>query len=334
MPSLYLTTPGSKARLSSQHLEVEIPTESEEQPLVRKIPLHEIEQVIVEVSTSLTISALAAFAERSVPVVVVVPNGQAVALCLPPSGDAPTRIAQYQSRFQGDLLLGIARALVEAKIANCRRLLQRLAANRTQDAPPAVARLESFRRGALDAASVDSCRGLEGSAAGTYFEGLAPFFPSQCPFERRSRRPPLNPPNSLLSFGYSLLTNETTTVLHACGFDPGVGYLHEPESARASLALDLIEPFRAPVADGLALDLLNHGTLQPRPHFEEKNGGVYLNAEGRRRYFTAYERRMDRPFTSDLTGERTTLRDEIRRQALSLKRLLRGEGPLEPYIMN
>ena len=191
-----------------------------------------------------------------------------------------------------------------------------------------------MRAAALTASSVESARGYEGSAAGTYFEALALFFPDNTPFERRSRRPPHNPANALLSFGYSLLTHETTTALHAAGLDPALGYLHEPETGRPSLALDFIEPFRAPVADGLALDLLNHGTLNPKNHFTSKDGGIYLNDEGRRRYFTAYERRMDRPFTSDLTGERTTLRDEIRRQLYSFKRLLLNQGAFEPFIMN
>jgi len=342
MPTLYLTTPGTRAHLVSQHLEIETPatastdpTESrQDQPLIRRIPLHEIEQVVVETTTSLTIYALATFAERGVPVVLVRPSGQAVALCLPPAPDLPTRLAHYQSRLLPDFPLSVARVLIEAKIANSRRLLQRLAANRAQPAPPAVDQLEPVRAATLRATSVESCRGYEGTAAGTYFTALAAYFPAHAPFERRSRRPPHNPANALLSFGYSLLTHETTTALHAAGLDPALGYLHEPETGRPSLALDLIEPFRAAVSDGLALDLFNHATLQPKTHFQPHDGGIYLNPDGRRRYYTAYERRMDRPFTSELTGQRTTLRDEIRRQLYSLKRLLLGQGGFEPFIMN
>jgi len=341
MPSLYLTSPGTRARLVGQHLEVELPDSAADddetvvsRPVLRRIPLHDIEQVVAETTTALTLAALAAFAERGVPVVLVRPNGHAVALCLPPAPDLPTRLAHYQSRLTPDFPLAIARTLVEAKIANSRRLLQRLASNRQQPPPAAVPRLDPMRAAALAATSVESVRGYEGTSAGTYFEALASFFPAHAPFERRSRRPPHNPANALLSFGYSLLTHETTTALHAAGLDPALGYLHEPETGRPSLALDLIEPFRAPVADGLALDLLNHGTVHPTNHFIPREGGIYLNDEGRRRYYTAFERRMDRPFTSDLSGERTTLRDEIRRQLYSLKRLLLTQGTFEPFIMN
>jgi CRISPR-associated protein Cas1 len=302
--------------------------------VTRTIPLHEVEYVVAEVSTSLSLAAIAALAERSVPVVIVQPHGVAAALCVSPAADTSTRLAHCCSRRNPDIALRIARSLVEAKIANSRRMLQRLAANRRHDPPFAVARLEPLRHSALAAASVESCRGIEGSSAAAYFEALAIFFPPGCPFERRSRRPPLNPPNALLSFGYTLLANETTTALHAAGLDPGLGYLHEPDSGRASLALDMIEPFRAPAADGLALDLLNHATLRPEAHFEARSGGVFLNVEGRRRFFTAYERRMDRPFTSALTGERTTLRDQIHRQIQSLKFHLLSERDFSPFIMN
>jgi len=343
MPTLYLTTPGTRAKLTSQHIEIESPSDPDSQttnesevtrPILRRIPLHDIEQVVIETTASITIPALAAFAERSIPVVLVRSDGRAVALCLAPAPDLPTRLAHYQSRFNPGFSLGIAQLVVEAKIANSRRLLQRLASNRQQPAPAAVDRLEPIRTSTLRCTSVESCRGYEGTAAGTYFEALASFFPAQAPFERRSRRPPLNAANALLSFGYALLTHEVSTALHAAGLDPALGYLHEPENGRPSLALDLIEPFRAAVADGLALDLLNHATVQVKTHFEPREGGIYLTLDGRRRYFTAYERRMDRPFTGDLTGERTTLRDEIRRQIYSLKRHLHGQGGFEPFIMN
>jgi len=340
MPSLYLTTPGTRARLVGAHREIEIPQASSSTTTsrivtTRRIPLHEIEYVVVETRAGLSIAAQAELAERSIPVVITRPNGQSIALCLPPSGDLPTRLAQYQRRLDPAFGLQIARLLIEAKIANSRRLLQRLAANRKQPAPPAVDRLEPWRRHALAASNLDSLRGYEGTAAGAYFDGLATFFPPTCPFERRSRRPPHNPANALLSLAYSLLVHETTTALHLRGLDPGLGFLHEPAPHRPSLALDLIEPFRAPVADGLALDLLNHGTLHPEKHFEAAKGGILLNSAGRRRFYTAYERRMDRPFTSELSGERTTLRQEIQQQILDLKRaLLTPQSLFQPFIMN
>ncbi len=348
MPSLYLTTPGTRANLVSQHLEIELPFEFDEsesegpptatseapRPFLKRVPLHDVEHVVVSTRATLSLAAQAALAERTVPIVIVNGRGEAVAHTLPPAGDLPTRLSHYQRRLDSAFGLEIARSLVEAKIANSRRLLQRLAANRKQSAPAAVARLEPFRAGALRATDVDTLRGYEGSAAGAYFEALAGFFPASAPFERRSRRPPHNAANAVLSYAYSLLVHETATALHLRGLDPGLGFLHEAEPHRPALALDLIEPFRAPVADGLALDLFNHSTLDASRHFHAADGGIYLNLAGRRRFFTAYERRMDRPFTSELSGERTTLRQEIHRQVMALKKHLREGGGFTAFIMN
>jgi CRISPR-associated protein Cas1 len=345
MPTLYLTTPGTRASLAGQHLEIDIPATEDEGgdvrdladacgPTRRRVPLHDVEHVVVATSATLTIAAQAALAENEIPVVIVRANGSAVAHCLPPATDPLTRLAHYQRRLDPAFGLEVSRTLVEAKIANSRRLLQRLAANRNLPPPNAVARLEPFRAGALRAPDLDTLRGYEGSAAGAYFPALADFFPPQAPFERRSRRPPHNASNALLSFAYSLLVHETATALHLRGLDPALGFLHEPEPHRPALALDLIEPFRAPLADGLALDLLNHGTLHPDRHFKPADGGIYLNLSGRRRFFTAYERRMDRPFTSELSGQRTTLRQEIHRQVLDLKRHLHEATGFQPFIMN
>lgn len=343
MPTLYLTTPGTTAHLVSEHLDVEIPpTNDDDAPTAgtglatrRRIPLHDVEHVVVATTASLTIAAQAALAERAIPIVIVRANGAAVAHCLPPAADLATRLTHYQRRLEPAFGLALARSLIAAKIANSRRLLQRLAANRQQPAPHAVARLDPYRAAALVAPDLDALRGHEGAAASAYFDALGSFFPPQAPFDRRSRRPPHNAANAILSLAYSQLVHETATALHLRGLDPGLGFLHAPEPYRPALAVDLIEPFRAPVADGLALDLLNHNTLHPDRHFEPREGGIYLNLPGRRRFYTAYERRLERPFTSELTGERTTLRREIDRQILSLKHALTaGPAAFQPFIMN
>jgi len=355
MPSLYLTTPGTHASLVGRHLEIDIPSDevengdsphdnsadnlpAENKPADsttrRLVPLHDVEHVIVSTSATITVAAQAALAEKEIPLVIVRANGSAVAHCLPPAADPLTRLVHYQRRLESGFALDVSRRLVEAKIANSRRLLQRLSANRKLPPPAVVARLEPFREAALRAPELDTLRGCEGAAAAAYFQALSEFFPEQAPFERRSRRPPHNAANALLSFTYMMLVHETATALHLRGLDPSLGFLHEPDNNRPALALDLIEPLRAPLGDGLVLDLLNHGTLHPTRHFESANGGICLNLAGRRRFFTAYERRMERPFTSETTGHRTTLRQEIHRQILDLKRHLREAGGFQPFVMN
>lgn len=339
MPSLFLTTPGTRASLHSERLRVEYPAAERDDPSTvpptRDIPLHDIEQIIADERAHITTPALCECLRRSIPVVLLARNQSVLGLCQPPAGSALIRAIQHRRSQETVLTLAIASTIVEAKIANSRRVLQRLASNRNNcDLTCPLAELENLRRACLGAASVAALRGYEGAAAARYFETYAAFFPPDTPFPGRSRRPPLDPPNAILSFAYSLLASESEALLHASGMDPALGYLHELDDGRPSLALDLIEPFRAPIADGLALDLLGHDILKPIEHFEKREGGCFLNTEGRRRFFTAYERRLEREFTSEQHGQRTSLRGELRRQVRSLKRTLFDNEIFEPFVMN
>ena len=337
MPSLFLTTPGARISLVSERLRVEFAAVDgeAEPPPPREIPLFDLEQIVADERTHLTTPALCECLRRRIPVVLVARNQSVLGLCQAPASSALIRVTQHRRAGDAGLVLAVAAALVEAKIQNSRRVLQRLASNRAGlDLTQPLGDLENLRRNCLDAHGVAMLRGYEGAAAARYFESYARFFPPECPFPGRSRRPPLDPPNALLSFAYSLLTTECEAIVHASGLDPALGFLHEPDDGRAALALDLVEPFRAPVADALALDLLNHGVLKPAEHFEQRDGGCFLNLGGRRRFFTAYERRLDREFTSEQHGLRTSLRGELRRQVLGLKRTLVASEAFEPFLMN
>lgn len=337
MPSVFIATPGSRVSLLSERLHVELPAETSDlpPPPPRDIHLHDVEQVIIDERAAVTTPALCECLRRSIPVVFLARNQSVLGLCQSPARSASIRASQHRRSSDRPLRLALAASLVEAKIQNSRRVLQRLAASRENcDFSKALTELEHLRRNCLSAATVDALRGYEGAAAACYFETYAALFPASIPFPGRSRRPPLNAPNAILSFAYSLLTAEIEAMLHAAGLDPAVGYLHEIEDGRASLALDLVEPFRAPVADALAVDLLGHEILQPGRDFEQRDGGCLLNLGGRRRFFTAYERRLEREFTSEQHSLRTSLRGELRRQVLNLKRTLTTNDAFEPFLMN
>ncbi len=336
MPSLFITTPGTRASLVSERLRIEAPPVSAaDQPLIRDIPLIDIEQVIMNESAHITLSAIGELLRREIPLVLTSNNDRILGLCLPPAPNSTARMEQYQRAHDPTFALALAINWVEAKILNSRRVLQRLAANRKElEITPHLLALANLAESCRTAQTIQTLRGYEGTSAGRYFECYATFFPKEIPFESRSRRPPLNPPNAILSYAYTLLTVETEAFLHAIGLDPAIGFFHEPAERRPSLALDIIEPFRAPLADAMALDLLTHGVLNPQTHFEAKNAGVYLNTEGRRRFFVAYERRMDREFTSEQHGRRTTLRQELRQQCRAVKKAIVEGEPFEPFLMN
>ncbi len=334
MPSLIITTPGTRVSLISERLHIEpSPHGTPAEP--RDLPLADIERAVIAETCSLSTAALAAMLRRGICVIITDFAGRIAGLAQPPAPHRSSRLAHYRASTDDTISLALAALFVEAKILNSRRVLQRLAANReTSTMAETLCSLQNSAQTAVRAVSLDILRGCEGAAAAAYFEAYGTFFPPTAPFERRSRRPPHNPPNAILSYTYTLLAAEAESCLYSVGLDPALGFLHEPADRRPSLALDLIEPFRAPVADAMALDLLSHGTLHPVTHFERREGGIYLNTDGRRRFFVAYERRMDREFTSEQHGRRTTLRRELENQALTLKSSLQDGEPFTPFLMN
>jgi CRISPR-associated protein Cas1 len=336
MPAVFLTTPGTRASLVSERLRIETPSSNgTQEQAVRDIPLVDVEHVLALESTHITMAAIAELMRRSIPLVLSSNADTILGLCLPPAPHSAVRIEQYSKAQDPVFALALAVNWVEAKILNSRRVLQRLAANREElEITPHLLALSQLAQNCQKAGSIDTLRGYEGTAAGRYFECYARFFPEHSPFERRSRRPPHNAPNAILSYAYTLLSAETEAYLHAIGLDPACGFFHEPADRRPSLALDIIEPFRAPLADAMALDLLTHGVLNRHAHFESRNGGVYLKGEGRKRFFVAYERRMEREFTSEQHSSRTSLRRELQNQCRAVKKAV-GEGePFEPFLMN
>jgi CRISPR-associated endonuclease Cas1 len=342
MPSLYLTVPGAHAALSSNHLLVTLPgaddaPASASHPDQRNIPLDEIERVIVAHGTALSTPALMALLERGIPVVFWPRRRPPVGMAVPARRNTHDLAAQLETAKDEAARLAAAREIVRAKILNMRRVLQRLGARREPVAPDgeSAGRLPAidFAGQAAGAASLDILRGVEGAASARYFEALAGFFPAEFPFERRSRRPPRNPANSILSFLYTLLASEITLHLYAAGLEPAWGLFHDNDGRRPSLALDLMEPYRAPLCDALALDLLNHHRLATED-FEQAGVGWFLQPNARRRVYAAWETRLEREFFHEQTRTRTTLRRSFEELCLRTRRFCSGRSLIEPFLMN
>ena len=180
-------------------------------------------------------------------------------------------------------------------------------------------------------ATLDALRGLEGSAAAAYFGAFAAMVPEELGFTGRQRRPPRDPANSLLSFGYVLVGNELQSLLDGIGFDPYIGFFHAVEYGRASLAYDLLEEFRHALVDRLTVSLLNRGVLKQNDFKATPEGGLYLDQDGKRRYFTEYAKELTTPFTVD--GHDFTFRELFRRQAERLAAALTRDEPYESFLL-
>ncbi len=344
MPTACINQPDCRVHLKSERLEVFGRNEqTQRDEVLREIPLRDLERLIVMESVQITSHALAALLRAEIPVTVLAWNGAFLGGFLPAhNAHGAARILQYQQSLATDFTRALSGRIITAKLYNQRRVLQRLAASRSKNAGAAAAAeetaatlkwLDSFFISIAQSGSIEELRGYEGAAAARYFQAWARHLPADFPFERRSTRPPLNAVNACISFGATLLYSEMASFLHAHGLDPAIGLLHATEDGRWSLALDLMEPFRPVLVEALALDLFSHEILQAE-HFEARDGGVFLNTEGRKKFFLQYERRMEREFMSETVGHRTSLRQQIENQSVMLKAALRDPARFEPFLMN
>lgn len=303
-------------------------------PETHYVPLHDVEHVVLTTSVSLTIPLIAELMRRNIPVIVTAGGERVLGSFMPPAPHSRARLAQYQMTLDSHFSLAISSVLVEAKIRNQRRVIQRLSTGARDDEFEAVIlALETLAEQCRKAENIDMLRGYEGTAAGQYFKAFGRFFPAHAPFERRSRRPPHNAVNAVLSFAYTIMVAEMECCIQIAGLDPALGFFHETQDRRPSLALDLVEPFRPVIADSLTLDLFSHRTLRPEDHFEQREGGIYMNSEGKKRFFVAWERRMTREFLNAETGIRTTLRNEFQRAANALKLAITEGKEYQPFLM-
>jgi CRISPR-associated protein Cas1 len=228
----------------------------------------------------------------------------------------------------------MAAAVVVGKAFNARTVLQRAVRDHGDDdsikAPieRVVRRLEWVMDGVKEVATLDSVRGLEGEASREYFGVFDHLITSQKEaffFRERSRRPPLDNMNCLLSFIYTLLMNDVRGALEGVGLDPQVGFLHRDRSGRASLALDMMEEFRPAFADRLALSLVNLRQVQAKDFKKQETGGVLLSDDARKEVLVAYQKRKQEEIEHPFLEEKTQWGLLFHIQALLLARYVRGD---------
>jgi len=240
------------------------------------------------------------------------------------------RMAQYRTAFSPEASLALARAFVIGKIRNQRTMIRRL----HPGAPKAA--LAELSRTATAAATTDnagSLLGFEGVAAKTYFAHFGALLKRESGFDytARNRRPPKDPVNAILSFLYAMLVKDAMTACLAVGFDPYLGFYHQPRYGRPALALDLMEEFRPLICDSTAITLINKGEIKGND-FIARAPGVALTSEGRTKVIAAYERRMDTLVTHPLFGYSVSYRRIVAVQARLAARLLLGElSTYEPF---
>jgi len=331
---LYLNTQGVRVGKSAAVLQVK-----DKEKLVQEVRIGEICQVSLMGNVQISTQAVQSLCEAEVPICYFSMGGWFYGITTGLNEkNVFLRRSQFRLAEEDYFARAVARRLVAGKIRNQRTLLQR---NHVEPRAATLAGLKEMAERAERAGSLAELLGVEGNAARLYFGDFAGMIkPDEeraageltFDFEGRNRRPPRDPVNALLSLGYSLLAKDLTVACYAVGFDPYIGFYHQPRFGRPALALDLMEPFRPLIVDSAVLTGINTGMVTER-EFVRVGGSVALTAAGRKAFFRAYELRMDTLVTHPLFECRVSYRRLLEIQARLLARVLDGEIGEYPVFM-
>jgi len=321
---LYLNTQGLRVGKSGEVLQVR-----EKDALKQEVRLGEICQLNLMGNIQLTTQAVQELCEQEVPICYFSQGGWFYGITRGLNvKNIFLRRAQFRLAEQEWFALALARRLMSGKIRNQRIMLQR---NHVEPRAEVLREMKETAERAEGAGGIEELLGLEGYAARLYFGEFAGMIkleeePSEFgfDFQKRNRRPPRDPVNAMLSLAYSVLTKDFTITCYAVGFDPYLGFYHQPRFGRPALALDLMEPFRPLVADSVVINAINTRMVTVKD-FVRTGDAVSLTPAGRKGFFRAYELRMDTMVTHPLFEYRVSYRRLLEIQARLLARLLEGE---------
>ena len=334
MAVLYLVEQGATLRKQGERLVVEKDGET-----LASVPAVKVEQVVIFGNVQLTTPAIVHLLTSGIDAAFLSVDGRYYGRLL----SAESRFGELRRRHirlvdDAAQALEVARAMVRAKLHNGRTLLQRAYRDRPHpELRGAIDGLEAVLARVSRATRLSSLVGLEGQGSAVYFRGFKHVLRQDLGFTVRARRPPPDPVNVLLSFGYTLLAYGVQAAVHTVGLDPYVGFLHAPSYSRPSLVLDLMEEFRPVVVDSVVLRLVNARILTAadfvaQPEVVERP--VLLAEAGRRRFLEAYEERVQTRVTEPRAGEQVTLRRLFELQARQIARIALGQQTsYEPWLI-
>lgn len=337
MRTLYVTEHSARLRVRRANLVVERSRQ------VQRVPIETLEAVVLTGRADISNDAIGELVRRGVRLAAISKSGRLrFAISGPTKGNVLLRVAQYDCSRQPGRSLRLAKMFVAGKLQNSRRMMSRWAwdaSGPTQrhlimsDLDVIAARLAALP----SASDGDTVRGIEGDGSRRYFRSMAVHLgetDSALSFERRSRRPPRDPTNALLSFTYGVVLTEVIGALEAVGLDPQIGFLHCARPGRPSLALDLLEEFRPSLADRFVVAALRRGQLTADDLEARAGHAVYLTEEGRRKLLQLYDAHRQREVPHPLLERPVPVALLPSIQATLLARHLRGDLPVyPPYAM-
>jgi CRISPR-associated endonuclease Cas1 len=305
-----------------------------------EVSIGDVSELVLHGPVSLTTPALGALLREEIPVTYASTSGWVLGHTVSTGHkNVAIRIAQYRAAFDERRCLAFARNLVAAKVKNSRVFLRRnFKVGNETERDAALDALSRLAGRAAYAPTEAELLGIEGEAAARYFRLFATMFGDaardfpEFAFDKRTRRPPADPVNAMLSLGYTLLTRTWLTVLSAVGFDPYLAFYHRPRFGRPALALDMMEPFRSILADSTVIQVINNGEVKSDA-FVTAGPAVNLKPHARRAFIAAYERRLEQEVTHPVFGYRVSMRRLLEVQARLLARYLDGEIDDYPHYL-
>ena len=327
--TLFVTTQGAYLSKEGETVAVKVDGETRLQ-----IPVHTIGGIVCFGQVSCSPYLMGFCAEKGVAISFLTEHGRFLARVQGPvSGNVLLRREQYRWADNPVYSANMARAVIIAKIANSRTVLQRALRDHADkveedDLRRAVTLLGRCLESCNREEDLDALRGIEGESAHAYFSVFDSLIVAQkdaFKFAERNRRPPLDNVNCLLSFLYTLLVHDARSALESVGLDPAVGFLHRDRPGRPSLALDLIEEFRPFLADRLALSLINLRQVQGKGFRRMESGAVLMDDETRKTLLVAYQERKQEEMLHPFLEEKVTVGLLMHMQALLMARYLRGD---------
>ncbi len=337
MSTLYLVQQGTTLQKEQGRFLVRgKPSDQNQVPLHVEIPTREVEQILVFGNIQLSTAAISVCLEQHIPVIFLTQMGDYKGhLWSNEFCDLSIEAAQFSRRQDPEFQLRMAQPLVYGKVINSKLTLLRLNRKRKVEGLAAkMKRLDQHLKSIEQATEQNSLRGYEGAAAKLYFGALGQLITNPAfSLTERNRRPPKDPINSLLSFGYTLLFNNVMSLILAEGLNPYLGNLHRSERKEPHLAFDLTEEFRAPVVDSLVIALVNKKILRPTDFtYPNAEGGIYLDEPARRVFLKQFEERISTSITHPRTQQQISYRRAIQLQVQQYKRCLQTSAMYEPFI--
>jgi CRISP-associated protein Cas1 len=336
---LYVTTPEAYLSLDGENVVVK-----KDDKTAMRLPLHNLENIVCFNYPGVSPALMGACVERNIGLCFLKPSGRFLARVTGrQKGNLLLRKKQYELSQNECASVTIARSVVIGKIANSRTVIDRAIRDHALlvNVPELRATsdfLKQMLKSIQEGDTVETLRGLEGNAASRYFKVFGQLVLHQrdaFAFETRTRRPPQDNINALLSFLYTLLANEVASALETVGLDPYVGFLHTDRPGRPSLALDMMEELRPVFADRLALSLVNRKQVSGKGFIQKESGGVLMDDDTRKEVLTAWQKRKQEEILHPYLKERIPFGLIPHVQATLLARFLRGDmDAYPPFFWN